>query len=258
MMQSIRKVVSPRNGNQHHLDDSCDIDNIPVNSTREFFSTFLFLDSDSAVGKRTKFTRATADADPLARTNKALMLHEGELGDEQENGPDSFGSTNSDTTEHVTLSEMFEAITPFVAKLKGSGIEVLKLGRQNKWQYRVLVASRETSVVSSGALLWLKAFDSKSGGLSRIKKQGRGGMYFTELMSTEVGFNRITVPPIPRRSMTKFPGIFGVLVTYKQDNGMERLLALAFKSQSDAEMFAMAMPVFKEVLLNADRRKRIV
>ena len=73
-------------------------------------------------------------------------------------------------------------------------------------------------------------------------------MLLTDLLKISKGFGTIKVPPVPRRSNAKFSALYGLVLTYKQGNGMERLVALAFKTQSDADNFAAALAVIKELV----------
>ncbi|GKY94608.1 hypothetical protein MPSEU_000426300 [Mayamaea pseudoterrestris] len=101
----------------------------------------------------------------------------------------------------------------FLAKLRNMGVVVLKLGSRNKWQSRVLVASRENdesvsnNITIPKALLWLKAFDDKLRTASNIKELpvGHGGMIVSELVTAEMGFGETSLPPIPRRFLANIP-----------------------------------------------------
>jgi hypothetical protein len=145
---------------------------------------------------------------------------------------------------------MLPVVTDFIDQLKTDCIEVLKLGRQNKWQLRLLAASNESVTVAQDgvacwqcpkALLWLKSFDGKAGSLKRIRKDGRGGLHFTDLFKVESGFGKLAVPSVPRRLIAKFPRLTGVLLTYKNENGKEKLTVLAFKNQLVADKVVDAL-----------------
>ena len=219
-------------------------------SVDELDSTVLTCMADSQIAGSRK-TKTQSQEELLTHVGRALALHGGQA--------DTSLGHNVPRRAAALDKRKLAAVVTLITKLNSGGIEILKLGRQNKWQPRVLAASKETMSLSSGpsvsatlafprALLWLRSFDSRSGNIAKIKKQGRGGMLLTDIVKVAKGFGTIKVPPFPRRSNAKFSALYGLVLTYKQGNGMERLVALAFRSQSDADNFAAALVVIKELV----------
>ena len=245
--ESKNAKASPESRNDGERRQRSPLDEQVFGSVDELDSTVLTCMADSQIaGSRKNKTQSQEEL--LDHVGKALALHGGR------------GESGMGRRRGVALdTRKLAAVVSLITKLNSAGIEVLKLGRQNKWQPRVLAASKETMSLSSEptvadtlafprALLWLKSFDSRSGNISKIRRQGRGGIYLTDLSRIAKGLGMISVPPIPRRSNAKFSTLHGLVLTYKQGNGMERLVALAFRSQSDADNFASAIAVIKDLV----------
>lgn len=204
--------------------------------------------------------REEAQKQLLLHAQKALELYKPSKGAAKSAEHKNYSRPGEVSDKHASSS--LQDVMTFMNRLQ-KGIEVLKLGRQNKWQVRILVASKETKRVTRGdnekgyfdcprALIWLKSFDGKSGSITRIRKQGRGGLYFADLVKVEPGFGNIKAPPIPKRWSMKFPGPIGVLVSYKQENGLDRLIALALKTQTDADSLAAALPYIRDLVKKSE------
>lgn len=169
------------------------------------------------------------------------------------------------TTNANTASEKSELLSQFGDTMRKEGLEVLKLDRRNKWQYRVLTVSHETMCIATQsdgpdnasicpkALLWLKTFTGKPAGLSSIKKNGRGGLCFTCLQKAELLPESTTLPSIPSRYVGKFASLHGVLLTYNHEDEADRVLKLTFKSKKDAESFVSTLLTVKDVIASESR-----
>lgn len=146
----------------------------------------------------------------------------------------------------------------FSATLKSKGVEVLKLNRKRQWQLRYPTVSREIVWLNTEeagdigqcpkALVWLKRFNSAPGmsySASSIRKEGRGGLFFSDLQNVELV--QEADRKIPWYMKKKFPQFAGASVKYSFEGG-ERTLLFCFRSKREAELFCTAMKIMKEVV----------
>lgn len=163
---------------------------------------------------------------------------------------------NSISVDHLTTLEKFSAT------LKNEGVQVLKLGRGNKWQIRYLTVSREFTSLKPNeapediggcprALLWLKKFNVQDYSLSNLKAGGRGGLLFSKLQSVYRLHHSDHYKRAPRKIKHSFPIFAGVCVEYLCDDSIRKLI-MCFKRHEEAQAFCTAMEIIKEV---NDRRE---
>lgn len=186
-------------------------------------------------------------------------------------------SSNSE----VYGDEVTDSLKRISSLLKHEGVEVLKLGRSNKWQLRYLALSRdvmwlskvqtfgqapcETGSSSIGqcprALLWLKRrTDPRAFGLDRtLKKQGRGGFLFSDMLKIQrvqagsTTASRSFDRTLSRKLKRSFPNFFGVVVdyTFEEDDGTSsnRSVMLCFRNEDDAEAFVATTKILNGIII---------
>jgi len=155
--------------------------------------------------------------------------------------------------------------------LNNEGLEVLKLGRSNKWQLRYLALSSDVLWLSNcdsdtgnvgqcpKALLWLKRrTDSRDRGLTNLKKQGRGGLLFSnmnniQLVKKESTSASGTLEHISKKLKASFSAFHAVSVDYSfdEDDGTDtnRSVMFCFKNEEDAEAFIDAMKIIRNIIM---------
>jgi hypothetical protein len=145
----------------------------------------------------------------------------------------------------------------FSSALKNTGVEVLKLGRKNKWQVRYLTVSKEVTKLSTGgvagdigqcpmALLWPKSFKGHNFSVATIKENGRGGVLFKHLKKVRpTASNEYYDHHLPKKLKVAFPEFAGVVLDYLHDSGA-RQLHLCFKSTAESQAFITAMLIIRE------------
>jgi len=170
----------------------------------------------------------------------------------------------------------------FYSVLGNEGVEVLKLGRSNKWQHRYLAFSKDVVYLSKDhphgagpcdddgdgmgtsqcpkALMWLhRRSDSRALGTGRSsKKQGRGGLTFSNMNKVQIVRSESTSASasferISKKLRRTFPLFFGVSVDYSFDDEDEegeasnsnRSVILCFRTQEDAEAFVDTVKALK-------------
>jgi hypothetical protein len=168
----------------------------------------------------------------------------------EESMPD-LGDTSATESLQPTSSTNPQILQQLTDQMRNTGLEVLKLGKRNIWQPRVLTVSRE-SIGDAGncghcpkALLWLKTHPSKPGSVSSIRKNGRGGMFLFCVRHITLVPQGMT-PPIPCQ-FSKYKLFAVVLMTYTF-NGVDRSIQLAFKSQPDADKFISWMREIEQLI----------
>ena len=169
--------------------------------------------------------------------------------------------------------------------LKHEGVEVLKLGRSNKWQHRYVVLSNDVvwlskvhplgvSPCDSGgpagqcpkALMWLhRRNESRTFGVGKnTKKQGRGGLLFShmnkiQLVRSESTSASDSFDRIPRKLKRLFPNFFGVAVDYAFDEedgtSSNRSVMLCFRTQEDAEAFVDTIKILNCIVIREQNFK---
>jgi hypothetical protein len=220
--------------------------------------------------------REEAQTELLNIANEAISLYGGsakgkDSGPEILSGLSSMSLVRKMPKDAPTICERHEndssgsaQISVFFSVLKKEGIEVLKLGRRNKWQPRFLTVTVEVmnlnhhqhgSVTCDAqcplGLLWLKHRPDSKHGLSSLKKQGRGGLPFSSLQKIEsvkdenAGDVLESLSKLPRKLRVLFPTLNGVSIEYSfigADGILEkRSVLFCFKTESDANAFAAAM-----------------
>ena len=142
----------------------------------------------------------------------------------------------------------------FSTQLKNEGVEVLKLGRRNRWQVRYLTVSREVTSLDSDddvgqcpkALLWPKQRNPPTCSVKSIKDNGRGGVLFEHLKQIRtVESNEHFHRQIPRKLREMFPTFAGIELDYLYQGG-ERQLNFCFKNKLEAQAFKAAVLIIKE------------
>lgn len=171
------------------------------------------------------------------------------------------------------------SVGTFFAVMKNEGMEVLKLGRRNKWQLRYLTVTvevmhfvdhkSEPDVGDSPCplgLLWLKHRPDSQHGLSSLKKLGRGGLPFSSLRKIEcvrdeiAGDLMVSLSKVSRKLRTLFPSLNGVSIEYSfvgDDGSLEnRSVLFCFKTEKDADAFAAAMETIKSIVSRGPEASR--
>jgi hypothetical protein len=171
------------------------------------------------------------------------------------------------------------SVGSFFAVMKNEGMEVLKLGRRNKWQLRYLTVTVEVmhfadhkSEDATGdapcplGLLWLKHRPDSQHGLSSLKKLGRGGLPFSSLRKIEsvkdenAGDATGSLSKVSRKLRTLFPSLNGVSIEYSyisDDGSLEnRSVLFCFKTENDAAAFAAAMETIKSIVSRVPEASR--
>ena len=150
--------------------------------------------------------------------------------------------------------EQRSVLEGFSTQLKNEGVEVLKLGRRNRWQVRYLTVSREVTSLDSDddvgqcpkALLWPKQRKPPTCSVNSIKDNGRGGVLFEHLKQIRtVESNEHFHRQIPRKLKEMFPTFEGIELDYLYQGG-ERQLNFCFKNKLEAQAFKAAVLIIKE------------
>ncbi len=96
-----------------------------------------------------------------------------------------------------SLAYQKHVLEKFCVRVKHTGVEVLKLNREKKWQTRYLTVSKEGTWLKNSdkgdscfcplGLLWVKKFNkSKEHSVLTIDKQGKGGMLLANLVQVKI------------------------------------------------------------------------
>ena len=182
-----------------------------------------------------------------------------EVSSSQDKDPQPNLPTKETVDEPVTTNPV--NLEVFTRSLNGEGIQVLKLGRRNKWQLRFLGLIKtnhveEVSQLPLG-LLWSKRkFDASSRGLDSLKNGGRGGFLFRQLNKVE--YVRKSAAAVSfaqaasKKSNRDFKSFVGVNVDYwysESDKSVHhRSVLLCFKSEEEADSFVTAVETIKAAI----------
>jgi hypothetical protein len=202
------------------------------------------------------------------------------LGKKRSNGAiESARGVNIDTHAVENESPIKSPLRVFFAVMKNEGMEVLKLGRRNKWQLRYLTVTVEVMnftdhkyEVDVGdsqcplGLLWLKHRPDSQHGLSSLKKLGRGGLPFSSLRKIgsvrdeNAGAATESLSKISKKQRALFPSLNGVSIEYSfisDDGSLEnRSVLFCFKTEKDADAFAAAMETIKTIVSRGPEASR--
>jgi len=107
-----------------------------------------------------------------------------------------------------------DEMNTFLEKLNGSGMEVLKLNREKKWQQRFLTITKEVTWFKKNendgsidsfpkGLLWAKNIHSKERSVDDIGKNGKGGTLFADIESVSVTKDNFTLNRKQKRGKFK-------------------------------------------------------
>lgn len=185
--------------------------------------------------------------------NEILELVESESTESKPEGSSAPLSPSSNLSTKLS-SEQRTVLENFSTQLKKEGVEVLKLGRRNRWQVRYLTVSREVTSFESDddvgqcpkALLWPKQRNPPNCSVASIKDNGRGGVRFDHLKQVRaVESNEYYDRHVPRKLKETFPTFAGIVLDYWYEGG-ERQLHFCFKSKLEAQAFSAAVTIIKE------------
>ena len=139
-----------------------------------------------------------------------------------------------------SLAYQKHVLEKFRVRIKHTGVEVLKLNREKKWQTRYLTVSKEGTWLKNSdkgdscfcplGFLWVKKFNrSKEHSVLTIDKQGKGGMLLANLVQirTQDDYERtsgLTKKQLERYHDSLIIHIHGAssFVTFRCDQGMQR------------------------------------
>ena len=156
----------------------------------------------------------------------------------------------------------------FAKQLGKDGVQVLKLNTRKQWQVRYFTVSKEKTPLTAhgvnsksknvahcpNALLWLKKFNSKSGGygISNIDKTGHGGMLLVGLVDVHVSTQADKEHPIPKKLKDKFKEPVLLTIDYVMDvagTGKDnRSISFCCKDNDEAQFICTCMRVIRDLL----------
>jgi len=250
---------------QSAIGDMLDDDNI---STKSSSST-----KDTETKERVQKARVEAQAKLFEHVDKAMQLvtnrtiDTGNSGNSDSTGPMPSAKVEKRAEElpmspssNLSAKLSFEqrnVLENFSTQLKNDGVEVLKLGRRNKWQVRYLTVSREVTSLEDDdndedighcpkALLWPKQRKPPSCSISSIKDNGRGGLLFDHLRQARIVDTNEHYKHVPKKLKDSFPQFAGIVLDYEYSGGGERQLYFCFKSKLEAQAFHAAVLIIKE------------
>lgn len=158
-------------------------------------------------------------------------------------------SQQPEKTNGIRTDEM----NAFLEKLNGSGMEVLKLNREKKWQQRFLTITKEVMWFKKNkndgsidsfpkGLLWAKNIHSKEQSVDNIGKNGKGGTLFADIESVSVTKDNFTLNRKQKRG--KFKNSY-TLVLRTNVNGSNRDILFRCMTKDDV---CILLAGFHEVL----------
>ena len=222
---------------------------------------------DSEAKDRIQQFRVEAQAKLCEHVVKAMQLvtnRTGETGSSDSTGPmpstkaekkgeDAHASPSSNLSTKLSF-EQRAVLENFSTQLKNQGVEVLKLGRRQKWQLRYLTVSREMTSLTDDeeigycpqALLWPKQRNPPMCSISSIRGNGRGGLLFDHLKQVRMVQSNEHYKHVPKKLKECFPQFAGIVLDYWYNGGGERQLHFCFKSKLEAQAFHAAVLIIKE------------
>jgi len=165
------------------------------------------------------------------------------------------------TTTDVLSQNQGRILENFTSSLKRKGIEVLKLSRDLRWQFRHLTVSSETRLIKFGqkaksdhysvplGILWQKRFNlkGKESSVLCIDNQGHGGMVIEDLRSVAASTKADSQHPIPRKFANKFSDSVSVTITYSLGKST-RFLILRCQTTEEAHFVCTGLRVLIDFL----------
>jgi len=165
------------------------------------------------------------------------------------------------TTTNVLSQNQRRILEKFTSSLKWKGIEVLKLSRDFRWQFRHLTVSSETRLIKFGqkaksdhysvplGILWQKRFNpkGKESSVLCIDNQGHGGMVIEDLRSVAASIKADSKHPIPRKFAYQFSDSVSVAITYSLGKST-RFLILRCQTTEEAHFICTGLRVLIDVL----------